>query len=159
MYIYIYIGSLDHWYVKSIINYLEELFILKLNFQKQKVVGGKTQFFVISPFVPPVLFFLGLGFEGQFFMEILIFICCTFNQKNSTSVFQKRLFVFCFLFFCVLFFCVYPVIVRKICPSLNPLKASLPSYRNESINLDSRPLTGFFMRATLVLDGLNRLLL
>ena len=107
MYIYIYIGSLDHWYVKSIINYLEELFILKLNFQKQKVVGGKTQFFVISPFVPPVLFFLRLGFEGQFFMEILSFYLFYIQPKKTVLQFFKKgfsFFVFCFFVFCFFVF-------------------------------------------------------
>ena len=81
---------------------MEELFILKLNFQKDKVVGGKTQVFVISPFVPPVLFFLKLGFEGQFFMEMLSFYLLYIQPKKQYFSFSKK--AFRFLFFCFFVF-------------------------------------------------------
>ena len=135
-------------------------FYTETKFSKIESSWWQNPVFCDKSFWTPRFIFLKIGFwRAVFYGNFKFLFVLHSTKKNSTSVFQKRLFVFCFLFFCVLFFCVYPVIVRKICPSLNPLKASLPSYRNESIDLHSRPLTGFYMRATLVLDGLNRLLL
>ena len=44
------------------INYLEEILILKLNFQKNEVVSGKSPFFVIGPFCTPHSICLNIGF-------------------------------------------------------------------------------------------------
>ena len=47
-------GYLDNWYAKSDI---DEVFIFELNFQKNKLVMGKTPLFVISPFCTPCSIF------------------------------------------------------------------------------------------------------
>ena len=42
------------WVIGALINYLKEVLILKLNFQKNKVVTDKTPFFAIGQFcIPP----------------------------------------------------------------------------------------------------------
>ena len=54
-YEYRHLGS---WYIKG-----SQVIILKQNFQKVKVVTGKTPFFVIDLFVLPILFVLILASE------------------------------------------------------------------------------------------------
>ena len=67
---------------------------LKLNFQKNEAVSGKSTFFVIGPFVLPTQFALTLGFWQDSFAQkyYYAFICSTLNFKtNSTPNFFKKL--------------------------------------------------------------------
>ena len=56
--------------------------MLKLNFQKDKVVRGKTSFFVIGPFCTPLLFVLIWLLTGHFCMEMLQLQLLYFQLKQ-----------------------------------------------------------------------------
>ena len=60
-----------HW-----INFSEEVFILKLDFQKNKVVCGKTPFFVIRPVVCTSH---SSCLKTGFWQRSLAWKCCVFN--------------------------------------------------------------------------------
>ena len=73
---------------------LNQLFVrgslLKLNFQKNKVVGGKTPFFVICSFCTPYSICLNIEFcRGEFVWKCYIFYCSTFNLKTVLQFFKK----------------------------------------------------------------------
>ena len=54
--------NMDIWVVGNQINSLYKVLKLKLNFRKNKVVAGKTPFFVIGPFCTPYSICLNIGF-------------------------------------------------------------------------------------------------
>ena len=79
---------MDIWVVVHQINSLEEVLKLKQNFQKNKVITGKTPFFVIGPFCTHHSIFLNIDWLliMQFCMEMIRFESLSFQVKNSTPV-------------------------------------------------------------------------
>ena len=80
------------------INNLQQVLLMKSNFKKNKVVTGKTPFFVIH-FVLPILFVLTLTswktvLYGNITLSVLVFY-----TKNLHSTFLKKVFVFWKIYF------------------------------------------------------------
>ena len=88
------------------INSLHEVLKLKQNFRKNKVVTGKTPFFVIGPFCTPDSICLINGFfsQGSLYGNGA-FSILVFSTKKRYSNFLKKVFVF-----------------QKICFNVNGLK-------------------------------------
>ena len=64
------------------------------NFQKERVVTGKTPLFMIGPFCTHHLFCLNIGFwHGSIIWKRCVFNLSTFNLKTLLQFFEKG---FCF---------------------------------------------------------------
>ena len=74
------------WLVGTLNQLFIRVLLLKQNVLKNKVVSGKTQFFMTGPFCTPHSICLDIGF-WQFCMEMLRFHSWHFEQKNYTPVF------------------------------------------------------------------------
>ena len=86
------------WLIHQI-NSLNEVLKLKQNFRKNKVVTGKTPFFVICPFCTILSVCLNIGFwQSSFVWKFCTFNLSTFNLKTVPS-FLKRVCVFSENFF------------------------------------------------------------
>ena len=93
------------WLIHQI-NHLYEVFNLKWNFRKNKVVTGKTPFFFIGPF-------FNIGFWQSSCMEMMRFQSLYFQLKIATPVFCTE-FTFFRKFLSKLKYCkrsTFPVIV------------------------------------------------
>ena len=75
--------NMNIWVVVHLIHSLEEVHTLKQNFQKYKVVTGKTPFFVIVPFCTHHSICLLIW---QFCMEMMRFQSYCFQLKVCTPV-------------------------------------------------------------------------
>ena len=91
-------------------------------FKKYTVVGGKTPFFVISPFSSHHSICLNNGFwQGSFASTFYAFSSSNFNKKNGTSVFEKKFIVFQkanFKIESLILFKIFSYYHIKICQSL-----------------------------------------
>ena len=70
-------------------NFLYEALKLKQNFRKNKVVTGKTRFFVIGPFVLPILFVLTLASGRAVLCGHVAFSILVLSTKKWFSSFVK----------------------------------------------------------------------
>ena len=77
-----------------VVGTLNQLFILKLNFQKSKVVSGKTPFFVKVHFILPILFALILVFDGAVLYDNITLSIVVLSTKKRYFNFLKKVFVF-----------------------------------------------------------------
>ena len=73
------------------INYLWEVLILKLSFQKNEVVSGKNSFFVIGSFVLPIQFVLTLSFD---WVVLNRNVALSFAELKTVLQFSKKSFRF-----------------------------------------------------------------
>ena len=75
------------------INSLYEVLKLKQNFRKNKVVAGKTSFFLIGPFCAPDSIFFNIGFWHSSFVwecwKCSAFILSTLNLKTVLQFCEK----------------------------------------------------------------------
>ena len=82
------------WLVHQI-NSLYEVLKLEQNFRKNKVVTGKTPFFVISPSRTPHSICLNIGFaDWAVFYGNVAFSILVLSSKKRSSNFLKKVFVF-----------------------------------------------------------------
>ena len=75
-------------------NSLQEVLKLKQKFEKNKVVTGKTPFFMIGPFVLTILFILTLASDTTVLYENDAYSILVLSSKKRYSSFLKKVFVF-----------------------------------------------------------------